>query len=189
MGVCEPLMPDVVSLNEPTYLQIHYNMVGGYTENLEKPQNCQNRGVDACTGMGACSGQYGNILASMYYLLVEMLNIVGRDWARNAEQHRLASKTLPVHCQITVYKPCIPVASTGCMSSGGVAATSMFIWKSSAHSWKCEVKNNGDMEMGLVWLEWVEHLWLNGWVIYDLMGEAVTANFHSLHVRNLCTNS
>ena len=79
MGVCEPLMPDVVSLNEPTYLQIHYNMVGGYTENLEKPQNCQNRGVDACTGMGACSGQYGNILASMYYLLVEMLNIVGRD--------------------------------------------------------------------------------------------------------------
>ena len=44
MGVCEPLMPDVVSLNEPTYLQIHYNMVGGYTENLEKQQNCQNRG-------------------------------------------------------------------------------------------------------------------------------------------------
>ena len=37
-------------------VRIHYakfSMVGGYTENLEKPQNCQNWGV------GACSGQYG----------------------------------------------------------------------------------------------------------------------------------
>ena len=41
---------------QQTYLQIHYariSMVGGYTENLEKLQNCQKWGV------GACSGQYG----------------------------------------------------------------------------------------------------------------------------------
>ena len=36
-------------------------MVGGYTENLEKPQKCQNWGVGACSGMGAYSGQYGII--------------------------------------------------------------------------------------------------------------------------------
>ena len=30
-----------------------FSMVGGYTENIVKPQNCQNWGV------GACSGQYG----------------------------------------------------------------------------------------------------------------------------------
>ena len=35
-------------------------MVGGYTENPEKPQNCKNWGVGACMGMGACLGQYGN---------------------------------------------------------------------------------------------------------------------------------
>ena len=33
-----------------------FSMVGGYTENLEKPQNCQNWGV------GACSGQYGDYM-------------------------------------------------------------------------------------------------------------------------------
>ena len=33
--------------------------VGSYTENPEKPQNCQKWGVDACMGiMDACSGQY-----------------------------------------------------------------------------------------------------------------------------------
>ena len=36
-----------------------FSVVGSYTENPEKPQNCQNWGVGACTGMGACSGQYG----------------------------------------------------------------------------------------------------------------------------------
>ena len=34
-------------------------MVGGYTEDLEKPQNCQNRGVGTCSRMGVCPGQYG----------------------------------------------------------------------------------------------------------------------------------
>ena len=38
-----------------------FSMVGGYTENLEKPQKCQNWGVGACSGMGAYSGQYGII--------------------------------------------------------------------------------------------------------------------------------
>ena len=39
------------------YLQIHYaNMVGSYTENPEKPQNCQNWGMGACMGMGAFPG-------------------------------------------------------------------------------------------------------------------------------------
>ena len=36
-----------------------FSRVGGYTENPEKPQNCQTWGVGACSGMGACSGQYG----------------------------------------------------------------------------------------------------------------------------------
>ena len=49
------------------------------------------------------------------------------------------------------------------MSSGGAptpAGTSMFtIQKISAHM-KCEVKHNGDMGMG--------HLWLNEWGIYGL---------------------
>ena len=34
-------------------------MAGSYMENLEKLQNCQNLGVDACVGVGACPGQYG----------------------------------------------------------------------------------------------------------------------------------
>ena len=34
-----------------------FSMVGGYTENLEKPQNGQNWGEGG--GVGACSGQYG----------------------------------------------------------------------------------------------------------------------------------
>ena len=41
-------------------------MVGGYTENLEKPQNCQNWGVGTCAGMGAYLGQY-----SMYMYIAE----------------------------------------------------------------------------------------------------------------------
>ena len=44
-----------------------FSMVGGYTENLEKPQNCQNWGVGTCSGMGACSGQYGNTLLSKQF--------------------------------------------------------------------------------------------------------------------------
>ena len=35
-------------------------------ENPETPQNCQKWGVGACTGMGACSGQYGMYLQCMY---------------------------------------------------------------------------------------------------------------------------
>ena len=63
-GVCEPLMPDVVvskaqsqlcELSGSTYgfNTQEFSMVGGYMENLKKPQNCQNWGV------AACSGQYG----------------------------------------------------------------------------------------------------------------------------------
>ena len=37
-----------------------FSMVGGYTENPEKPHNSQDWGVGACTGMSACSGQYGS---------------------------------------------------------------------------------------------------------------------------------
>ena len=47
-----------------------FSMLSGYTENPEKPQSCRNWGGGgggggggaACTGMGACSGQYGNCL-------------------------------------------------------------------------------------------------------------------------------
>ena len=70
------LIPDVVvpkvHQNNRSYVssadlpRIHYARiyrVGGYTENLEKPQNHQNWGVGACTGMGACLGQYGTQLS------------------------------------------------------------------------------------------------------------------------------
>ena len=69
--MCEPLMPDDVASKAQSQLcelsgstygfnTQEFRMVGGYMENLEKPQNCQNWGVGACLGMGACSGQYGN---------------------------------------------------------------------------------------------------------------------------------
>ena len=69
--LCKPLMPDVrnvtqsaseqLQLSGPTFrfTMREFSMVDGYTENLEKSQNCQNWGVGAYTGMGACSGQYG----------------------------------------------------------------------------------------------------------------------------------
>ena len=53
-----------------TYLWIHYariSMVGGYTENSEKQQNCQKWGVDTCMGMGTCSGQYGNPFCNNWF--------------------------------------------------------------------------------------------------------------------------
>ena len=34
-------------------------MVGSYTGYLDKPHNCQNRGVGTCARMGVCPGQYG----------------------------------------------------------------------------------------------------------------------------------
>ena len=57
-GVCEPLMPDVVApkvqlqlcdLSRPTFgfTMREFSMVGGYTENPKKSQNCQNWGVGA----------------------------------------------------------------------------------------------------------------------------------------------
>ena len=66
-GVCEPLMPDVVApkahQNNRSYVSSgdlpstqEFSMVGGYTGNPEKPQNCRNWGV------GACPGQYGSHL-------------------------------------------------------------------------------------------------------------------------------
>ena len=70
-GLCKPLMPDVVApkahLNNCSYvsstdLSSEFSMVGGYTENLEKPQNCQNWVVDTCTGIGTCLGQYGSYI-------------------------------------------------------------------------------------------------------------------------------
>ena len=59
--MCEPfLMPDVmapkVHQNNRSYVSSadlpsdsEFSMVGGYTENPEKPQNCQNWGVGACS--------------------------------------------------------------------------------------------------------------------------------------------
>ena len=45
------------------------------TENLEKPQNCQNWGVGACSGMGACSGQYGTWVLSYWHTICHGNNI------------------------------------------------------------------------------------------------------------------
>ena len=53
--MCEPLMPDVVASKAQSQLcelsgstfefnTQEFSMVGGYTEKLEKPQNCQNLG-------------------------------------------------------------------------------------------------------------------------------------------------
>ena len=70
-GLCKPLMPDVVapkthsnnrSYVSSTDLPLEFSMVGGYTENLKRPQNCQNWVVGACTGIGTCLGQYGNYI-------------------------------------------------------------------------------------------------------------------------------
>ena len=74
--VCEPLMPrcvvqsasELLQLSGPTFgfTTREISMVGGYTENPKKPQNGQNWGVGAYTGMGACSGQY-----SIYLNLIQ----------------------------------------------------------------------------------------------------------------------
>jgi len=56
----------VCELSGPTFrfTTQEFSMVGGYMENLEKPQNCQNLGV------GACLGQYGKcMISSLLYLL------------------------------------------------------------------------------------------------------------------------
>ena len=74
MGVCKPLMPDVVASKAQSQCELsgstfgfntqEFSMVGGYTKNLEKPQNCQNWGV------GTCLGQYGTYaLTSVKFLL------------------------------------------------------------------------------------------------------------------------
>ena len=80
MGVCEPLMPDVVAskaqsqlreLSVPTFgfTTQGFSMVGGYTGNLEKPQNCQNWRVGAWSSMGTCSGQYGRCKSTITCIL------------------------------------------------------------------------------------------------------------------------
>ena len=43
-----------------------FYVVGGYKEDLEKPQNYQNQGVGACARMGACPRQYGTCHLMMY---------------------------------------------------------------------------------------------------------------------------
>ena len=71
-GVCEPLMPDVVapkvhqnnrSYGGPTlgFTTRKFSRVDGYTENPEKPLNCQNWGV------GACLVGYGHLLGTIRY--------------------------------------------------------------------------------------------------------------------------
>ena len=46
-------------LSGPTFIFTtqEFSIVGGYTENLEKRQNCQNWGEGTCAGMGAYSGR------------------------------------------------------------------------------------------------------------------------------------
>ena len=48
-------------LSGPTFgfTMQNFSMVGGYTENLEKPQSCQNWGGGRLHGCGRLSGQYG----------------------------------------------------------------------------------------------------------------------------------
>ena len=65
MGVCEDVVVPKEHQNNRSYVSSvdlrtfgftmqNFSMVGGYTENLEKPQSCQNWGVGACMGVGAC---------------------------------------------------------------------------------------------------------------------------------------
>ena len=80
MGVCKPLMPDVMvskahqnNCNYVTqrttfgFTMQKFSMAGSYTENLKKPQNYQNWGV------GACPGQYGIV---MLYCVLETFAIL-----------------------------------------------------------------------------------------------------------------
>ena len=81
-GVCETLMPDLMApeahQNDPSYVTYswfssrEFSMVGGYTEELEKPQKCQNWGVGTCAGMGDCPGQYntGKYIRNVMWKLV-----------------------------------------------------------------------------------------------------------------------
>ena len=52
-----------LQLAQQTYFRFtthKFILMGCYTEDLIKPQNCQNWWVGACTGMGTCLEQYGN---------------------------------------------------------------------------------------------------------------------------------
>ena len=71
--MCEPLMPDVMASKAQSLLcelsgstfgfsTQEFSMVGGYTETSKKHKTVKIGGVGACLGMGACSGQYVNIL-------------------------------------------------------------------------------------------------------------------------------
>ena len=67
----QTLLPDVVAhvthlsslVSSNCELSSHDagNLHGGWLHGRpHKPQNCQNWGVGPCSGMGACTGQYGN---------------------------------------------------------------------------------------------------------------------------------
>ena len=76
-----------------------FSMVGGYMENLEKPQNCQNWGVGACLGMGACSGQYGSTQNYHHYHFVieksmcEIPTKMCLDQTMTKRKHHVTRKT------------------------------------------------------------------------------------------------
>ena len=73
-GVCKPdvVVPKAHQKNHRYACQLSgiafgftmqgFSMVDDYPEDLDKQQNSQNWGVGTSTGMGACPGQYGNIL-------------------------------------------------------------------------------------------------------------------------------
>ena len=79
MDVCEPLMPRCVAQNASELLQLsgptfgfttrEFSMVGSYTENPEKPQNCQNWGGGRL--LGNLLGKIGimNFEVQMFYII------------------------------------------------------------------------------------------------------------------------
>ena len=70
VGMCETLMPDVLAPKADLLRKIlAWWVVTQRT--LRKPQNCQNWGVGACVGMGACLGQYGMYVCTLYMCTID----------------------------------------------------------------------------------------------------------------------
>ena len=59
---------------------LSFSMVGGYMENLKKPQNYQNWGVGTSTGVGACLGQYGNLQKQVGGRLHKLKPTINCSW-------------------------------------------------------------------------------------------------------------
>ena len=82
---CETLMPDFVvpeahqnDRSSADLISIQFSMVGSYTGTSTPPPNKTAKiGVGACTGMGACMGQYSIEIwySAIYELIITELHL------------------------------------------------------------------------------------------------------------------